>query len=228
MNRKTIWLYIFFTAAFVNLYANIFPNQLLSYISKPLLMIALGFHFWSNRKQNSYTNLILLGLFFAFLGDTFLMLRFGETNQELFFLLGLGSFLITQLCYFLAFWKYAGSNGFLKKQPWVVLPFLIYFVWNTYNLWYDMPTAFRLPVMVYSGVITMMAVSCFNLYKAIPQIPFQYLLIGVLLFVISDSLIGISQFKKAAIPYTGFLIMSTYIAAQYLIVKGSLLLEGKE
>ncbi len=225
MSKKNSWLYLFFLAAFVNLYANIFSNQLLSYISKPMLMISLGFHFWNNRKQNRYTNLILAGLFFAFLGDTFLMLRFGGTNEELFFLLGLGSFLITQLCYFIAFWTYAGSNGFLRKKPWIVLPFLIYFVWNTYNLWYDMPTAFRLPVMVYSGVITMMAVSCFNLYKTIPKIPFQYLLTGVLLFVISDSLIGISQFKKAAIPYTGFLIMSTYIAAQYLIVSGSLLLE---
>ncbi len=227
MNTKNTWLYLFFAAAFVNLYANIFPNQLLSYISKPLLMISLGFHFWNNRKQNRYTTLILVGLFFAFLGDTFLMLRFDGANQELFFLLGLGSFLVTQLCYFIAFWKYAGRNGFLRKQAWVALPFLLYFIWNTYNLWYDMPTAFRLPVMVYSGVITMMALSCFNLYKAIPKIPFQYLFIGVLLFVISDSLIGISQFKKATIPYTGFLIMATYIAAQYLIVKGSLLLEGE-
>ncbi len=227
MNTKNTWLYLFFTAAFVNLYAEIFPNQLLSYISKPLLMISLGFHFWNNRQQNQYTNLILTGLFFAFLGDTFLMLRFGETNQQLFFLLGLGSFLVTQLCYFIAFWTYAGGDGFLKKQPWIGFLFLLYFVGNTYNLWYDMPTAFRLPVLVYSGVITMMAVSCFNLYKAIPRNPFQYLMVGVLLFVISDSLIGISQFKKMAIPYTGFLIMSTYIAAQYLIVKGSLLLEGE-
>jgi len=230
LRKENIFLGLFLVATILNLLAELTFNQTLTYISKPLLMIFLGLHFWMHRKKNRYTNLILTGLFFAFLGDVFLLFKNQGDNQTLFFLLGLGSFLITQLCYFLAFLRYANWNGFVKKQPWVLLPFILFLIGNTYMLWGDVPAAFRLPVFIYSLVIASMAMSCVNLYKAILVRPFQYLFIGVLLFMLSDSLIGVSQFKKASvtIPYVGFLIMATYILAQYLIVKGSLLLEGKK
>ena len=52
----------------------------------------------------------------------------------------------------------------------------------------------------------------------------EYLIIGVLLFMLSDSLIGLNQFKKEAIqiPFPRLAIMGTYILAQLLIVKGSI------
>jgi len=111
-----------------------------------LLMIFLGFHFAINRRKNRYTNLILIGLFFAFLGDVFLLFKNQGARQTLFFLLGLGSFLITQLCYFFAFLGYAKGNGFAKKSPWILLPFIFFLIGNTYMLWGDLPAAFRLPV----------------------------------------------------------------------------------
>lgn len=230
LRKENIFLGLFFVATLLNLLAELTFNQTLTYISKPLLMIFLGFHFAINRRKNRYTNLILIGLFFAFLGDVFLLFKNQGARQTLFFLLGLGSFLITQLCYFFAFLGYAKGNGFAKKSPWILLPFIFFLIGNTYMLWGDLPAAFRLPVFMYSSVIASMAMSCMNLYKTIPTRPFQYLFIGVLLFMFSDSLIGVNQFKQASVsvPYAGFLIMATYIMAQYLIVKGSLLLEGEK
>lgn len=218
---KNTWLYLFFIASILNLFAEITYNQTLTYISKPLLMIFLGLYFWANRTINRFTNLILIGLFFAFLGDTLLMFRTGAAGQTNFFLFGLASFLLTQLCYAIAFLRRANRPSFLQRQPFMAIPFILYLVGNSFLLWGDLPNAFRLPVLAYSTVITLMAISCCNLYGSIPKEIFIPLMIGVLLFVLSDTLIGISSFKSE-IPYSGLLIMSTYIVAQYLIVESTL------
>jgi len=71
-----------------------------------------------------------------------------------------------------------------------------------------------------------MVLSATNLYSVIPNAIFVYLIIGVLLFMCSDTLIGVNQFKKETIqiPYPRLAIMSTYLIAQFLIVKGSIAL----
>jgi len=52
----------------------------------------------------------------------------------------------------------------------------------------------------------------------------SYLLvfIGSVIFVLSDSMIALDKFYRD-IPLAGFLIMLTYISAQYLIMRGLLL-----
>jgi len=227
ITQKSIWQLLFFIDAALNLYAEAVQNISLIYITKPLLMILLGVHFYFNKRDDTYfSKLILVGLFFSFLGDTFLMIRETGTNSELLFLLGLGSFLITQLLYFIAFLKYAKGKGFIRKKPWVALLFLGSLIGNYTFLSPDLPTAFKIPVLVYSTVITLMVVSCTNLFKEIPNSIFIFLIIGVLLFMCSDTLIGLNQFKKEAIqiPFPRLAIMSTYIAAQWLIVKGCIAL----
>jgi len=214
-------LLLFFLAAALNILAETLQSQTLIYISKPLLMIFLGWYFWNNRQSNRFTNFILIGLFFAFWGDTLLMFRTGASGQTHFFLLGLASFLLTQLFYARAFWGYSEKRGLVQQKPLVAIPFLLYLVGNSALLWGDLPTTFRLPVIAYSTIITLMAISCCNLYSLLPNDTFKIIMTGVLLFVLSDTLIGISSFKTK-IPYSGLLIMSTYIAAQYLIVKGTL------
>jgi uncharacterized membrane protein YhhN len=44
---------------------------------------------------------------------------------------------------------------------------------------------------------------------------------GAILFMISDSLIAINKFLEP-LPQSGFWIMTTYIGAQFLIVRGLL------
>lgn len=226
-HQKNIWQTLFFVDAALNLYAEAIQNISLIYITKPLLMILLGIHFYFHKSgDNFYGRLILVGLFFSFLGDTFLMFRETGTRSQQLFLLGLGSFLMTQLVYFFAFLKYVNGKGFVRKNPWIALLFLAFLIGNSIFLLPDLPTAFKIPVLVYSTVITLMVVSCTNLYQEIPNSIFVFLLIGVLLFMCSDTLIGLNQFKKEeiSIPFPRLAIMSTYIAAQWLIVRGSILL----
>lgn len=225
ISKKNIWLIFFSIDALLNLYAEAVQNIPLIYITKPLLMIFLGFHFYFNKATlSNYGKLILVGLFFSFLGDTFLMFRETGASSQQYFLLGLGSFLVTQGLYFLAFWKYANRKGYVRKHPWIALIFLAFLISNALFLLPDLPAAFKIPVFIYSTVITLMVLSCTNLYQEIPIAVFAYLIIGVLLFMCSDTLIGLNQFKKEEIqiPYPRIAIMATYIMAQFLIIKGSI------
>jgi len=227
LSKKNIWLILFAIDAGLNIFAEGIQNIPLIYITKPLLMIFLGLHFYFNKATDiNYGRLILVGLFFSFLGDTFLMFRETGARSQQFFLLGLGSFLMTQGLYFWAFWKYANGKGYIRKRPWIALIFLTFLISNSLFLLPDLPSDFKIPVLIYSTVITLMVLSATNLYGVIPNAIFIYLIIGVLLFMSSDTLIGLNQFKKEElqIPYPRLAIMSTYILAQFLIVRGSIAL----
>lgn len=231
LSKKNSWLILFTIDASLNIFAEGTQNIPLIYITKPLLMIFLGLHFYFNKATTTnYGQLILVGLLFSFLGDTFLMFRETGARSQQFFLLGLGSFLITQGLYFLAFLKYTKGKGYIRKHPWIALIFMAFLISNSLFLLPDLPSDFKIPVLIYSTVITLMVLSTTNLYGEIPSSIFSYLIIGVLLFMCSDTLIGLNQFKKEdlQIPFPRLAIMSTYILAQWLIVKGSIALLKKD
>jgi hypothetical protein len=64
-----------------------------------------------------------------------------------------------------------------------------------------------------------MAMSCLNLSGLLPATVFRPLFSGVLLFLLSDSILAADRFMSGhvALPFPGLLIMATYLAAQYLI-----------
>jgi uncharacterized membrane protein YhhN len=217
-----ILLYLFFALSFTNLWAEYQINHSLIYITKPLLVSLLAIFFYlENKEQNSrFRNLILAALVFSVFGDTFLM--FVEQNPEkpYFFILGLGSFLIAHLFYMTAFLTYpSAKTGYIKRKPQMVIPFLIFLVsFNTY-LYPAIPIALKVPVLLYSLAIVAMSLSAVNLNGKISDKSFVWLLCGVLLFVFSDTIIGLNKFMPEAVHWVNprILIMSTYLAAQLLI-----------
>ncbi|MGB1217990.1 MAG: lysoplasmalogenase family protein, partial [Saprospiraceae bacterium] len=80
---------------------------------------------------------------------------------------------------------------------------------------------FVFPVVVYSSVIVVMALACLNLKGRIPMGIFQLLFLGVVFFVISDTLIGINKFKTP-ILYGQSWIMLLYLTGQWLIMEGTI------
>ncbi|MEM1326233.1 MAG: lysoplasmalogenase [Bacteroidota bacterium] len=205
-------LLIFVLAAVVNLVANQTGATALVIISKPLLMTSLVGFFWRERKGVGCEIWLLIGLVFSFLGDCFLL-----GNSQLFFLFGLGSFLVTQFFYTIAFRRQIRQHSALSIAPLLlsVLPFLIYYVGVLSLLWATLPSDFRLPIVIYSTVITAMAIA--GTYLAI-QTKNWLLIVGAILFVISDSCIAIDKFTEIKLPVVRLLIMGTYIGAQLAIV----------
>lgn len=222
LNMKSkILLWCFFIVAIAELYGEVTENITIIYIAKPLLMITLSTYFFRSTIQDKsrFSLFILLGLIFSIGGDSFLMF-----DGSLYFMLGLGCFLITHVFYVIAFMTYQPlQNGFIQQRLWFILPFLIYLVVMLSFLWNDLDDM-KIPVIVYSSVICIMAITALNMKSRLPQNLFIVLFSGVLLFMFSDSVIALNKFKAETftIPYHHIIIMTTYITAQYLIAKSAI------
>jgi uncharacterized membrane protein YhhN len=210
MNRnQTV---IFFTISIINIVSGIIENEWLGYLTKPLLMITLGFFYFKHTQAslNKRDKIVLLALFFSCLGDTFLMF---QKQNHLYFLLGLGSFLLAQVCYVILFRQEGQSRHF----RW--LPFISYSCLLLFFLLNKLPSDFKIPIIIYSVVITLMGIRASE--RKVSDRSYQLVLIGAILFILSDSLIALSKFV-VTIPLSGLWIMATYVVAQYLIIQGLL------
>jgi uncharacterized membrane protein YhhN len=224
MAMKHALVILYALVGIINIYASSAGHTTLIYISKPALMLILLAHFLKEtpRPNNAAKWIMVAALVFSWLGDTFLMFVENPPNIEWFFLLGLAAFLFTHVCYAIYFTKLpAAGPPFLKRQPIWVLPFLAFLVGNTMTLWPGIPAEMKIPVAVYSSVIVLMALFCVNLRGRIPHQAFMSLFVGVMLFVVSDTLIGINKFRHA-VPYGQALIMIFYLAGQFFIVRGAI------
>ena len=78
-----------------------------------------------------------------------------------------------------------------------------------------------IPVMIYMIVILAMATSAFVRKGIVNKYSYNFVFIGAIFFMISDSILALNKFYEA-IPLANILIMTTYALAQYLIVIGIL------
>jgi uncharacterized membrane protein YhhN len=223
-NLSSIFISLYGILCAANLAAIAFQSETGNYFTKPLLITTLccWFYFETKNRSTAFSRFLLMGLFFSIAGDTFLM--FVKPGAEHFFLLGLGSFLVTHLFYITAFSKYPLlKNGLVWKKRWLIAPLLIYLSGFSWFIWAELPGDFRIPVVVYAAVITLMALSSLNLNGRTSRGAFQVIFSGAVLFVISDSLIALKKFKFPDAPEVpfGLAIMVTYLLGQYLIAKGT-------
>ena len=219
--------HLFYTSAFLYYW----QSQKDSFLRKqgfflPILIYILSFninllfHSETSSKPGTFKNIILLGvLIFLLAGDAWLM--FVESNPGIpyFFLLGLGSFLIAYLFYTIAFLYYRQSQkGYLLRRPGIFLPILIYILGFNLYLWQDIAVELRIPVLLYSIAIGGMLLAAINLFGKLSDQVFIGLLIGAILFIFSDTIIGLNKFKPGSISSVNprFLIMFSYAIAQLI------------
>ena len=169
----------------------------------PLAVIAF-------RVLPSPSHLLLGGaLAFSTLGDVFLDLR-GMFMQ------GLGAFLIAHLLYVALFvynWRRPVRLSANQQISLAALSFfsLAQMMW----LWPGLGQL-AVPVACYSGALTLMVASAI-----IGRFRQSWIVWGALLFLISDSLIGISKFKTP-VPLRDHLVWATYYLGQCGIALGFL------
>ena len=221
-----ILLPLFFILTFVNLAAEFTTSTWLIFATKPLLMVCLSLWFYLHNISfpSRFRNFILLGFIFSIFGDTFLMFNENGHESQHYFMLGLGSFLFTHVFYLLGFLSLDKEKvGLLRRKLFLILPFLLFLIGNIIFMWPDVPPPLRIAVAIYSTVIVSMAAGCMNLFDLVPSSMFWTLLAGVLLFVLSDSIIGLNKFKQHvfSLPSPRLLIMVPYLLSQYLIGIGS-------
>lgn len=173
-----------------------------------------------NRSESQGKNIWTLAAFafaFSFLGDLFLSDFLQEYSL---FLFGLIAFLVTHILYILIFRKlgarienlFKGYNAFASMGILVWASIVLYYLWPSLG-------SMGVAVAIYVLVIASMSISAFSLLSSTRQRPFFYLFAGAVLFMLSDMCIAIMKFSHE-MAYGRFIVMSTYLAAQFLILKG--------
>jgi uncharacterized membrane protein YhhN len=211
------WLYAFWAMALMNVGGEYLQNNTLIWLSKPLLMpFLLGWLMSVSPKPPRFLyQMVLVSLCLATLGDVLLLFARGADGQ-LFFMTGLGAFLLAHICYIISF----KSIPVRYQTPVIPIIFLMLLSFVLMRqLWPGLPDTLRIAVGLYAFTITLMGIFVLRLYKSIPNQVFFMLMGGALLFIGSDSMIALNKFS-APIPQAGVLIMATYILGQYFIVRG--------
>jgi uncharacterized membrane protein YhhN len=199
---------LFLIVLILEIYASIAYHQVLVYITKPLLMPILMLIAYQEGVKNKW---LYLALLFSFGGDVFLM--FSGTN---YFLLGLSSFLIAHVFYIVLFVPQAKFSFLIIAAFGVITAGYLTFLYP------HIAADFRPAVIGYCTVITLMGIVAASRKKSSNYV---YILVGAILFIISDSLIAFNKFY-APLPYNAFFVMTTYGAAQLLILEGWIKQEG--
>ena len=197
-------------------------NPQIDHIFKPFILIWIGGYFLLHSKHfdKKVVKLATYAFLFSWAGDLFMMFAV----ENLFFTLGLASFLVAQLWYaflFLRTINISGKKPFLKKKPVWMIPFIAFGLIIYIVLFPHLDIVLRIAIFVYILAILTMAAMALNRYGNGHPISFSLVFTGALFFVLSDTLIAINRFL-VEIPYEGLCVMSTYILAQFLIMKGIL------
>ena len=194
--------------------------RLVEYITKPVVILIFLLWLWTNGALHGVMLWFGLGLFFSLAGDVFLML------PKNLFLPGLVSFLIAHMLYLIGFNLSVTSISVLIL--FLVAPFLgvAYFLYRQLlrGLSACCEDKLKLPVTIYSTVISLMVVSAmFTLANPAWELPHAAIAsCGAVLFFISDSLLASNQFV-APLPHASTLIMATYHLGQAGIILGAAL-----
>lgn len=197
--------------------------QWIDYSFKPLIMIWIAAYFLSFAKKidREVIKFALGAFLFSWLGDILLMFH----QKFIFFILGLSAFLVAQVIFLFLFLRtieLSGKKSFLKKQPYWLIAYIAYGLIIYSILFNHLNPVLQIAVLMYMLAILGMSSMALNRFGNGHPRSFTFVFIGSLLFVISDSMIAINRFV-VSIPYEGLLIMSTYIGAQYFIMRGLLL-----
>lgn len=216
------WLWIFWLAVITDLTAVYFQWNEVRYVSKPAIVLSLLIYFSVSVKNIPGTLFFKLALLLSIAGDVALLFDDGD---PLYFMLGLGSFLMAHIAYIIAFIRIGNRHRQMQNDK----------AWPAPNIWRIATTLYvivlyltlkpyltglAMPVLVYACVLGLMLMTVAGAFPRLYSRPGIICLAGALFFVISDSLLAINKFYMG-FPYAGILIMLTYALAQYLLTTGA-------
>jgi uncharacterized membrane protein YhhN len=212
---KKFFLALFMLFAVAQLVAARFNLPLLHTFSKPLIVPALMGYYIYSYTGRPRSIAFMLALFFCWVGDVLLMFQ----SQ---FIMGLLAFLIGHLLY-IATWRHhrnpADQNTLSSlQQVRMALPIILYATGMVVVLYPHLGNL-RIAVLLYAAVLGYMVLQALFRYGGTNGASFAYVLGGSVLFMVSDSILAFDRFIQP-VQYGHFWIMLTYMAAQFMLVKG--------
>ncbi|MBK5272336.1 MAG: lysoplasmalogenase [Bacteroidia bacterium] len=216
--KKTYWIILFVLTLCMNIMGVVLKNETLQSISKPLLMIILVAYFISQTKFATVgvKKWLWGALFFSWVGDVVLLF---QQNQSIFFLMGLSAFLMAHIFYIIFFHGVRVIEN-VKSNLWLLVVVVIYYAVLISVLSPHLGDM-KLPVRIYGIVISFMFMLAMHMLFIKNKTAGRWMMIGALLFVISDSVLAINKFYQS-FKAAGIIIMLTYGLAQLFIIEGAI------
>ena len=186
----------------------------------PFLIFAVYFH-----ERFITKKILLTALTLSWIGDIILMFT---DKAEFYFIAGLIAFLLSHISYIILFSKQL--KIYLKKSKiifWVGVTAIAFYLIVMMLILLPSLGDLKIPVFVYALTISIMLLFALKGFLNWQKPANSYILIGAIIFLASDSILAFDKFY-APLQYSSFLIMATYLTAQYLIVTGILKLNKKK
>ena len=221
-NKLYLSVYIGFSVFYLLITA--FNQEAIARFLKPFLLPLLLVAVY-NSPAFTTKKLLLTALTFSWIGDVILLFA---DQGEIYFILGLVAFLVSHVFYIVLFSKQTISKTISNKLSFGagIGLILLYFFGMITTLGPKLGSL-TIPVVIYAVVISTMLFYALKGSFQWNTIPYQSVLIGAVFFISSDSILAFNKFDQP-IPYASFLIMITYLAAQFCIVWGILKLNQKK
>lgn len=185
----------------------------------PIILMIYYIHEKNKSKNELVSNLVKYGLIFSLVGDILLM-----ANDTSSFVLGTSFFMVAHVIYIFAF--RVGEKVKKLENKFVVMRkvgYAIVFVallLNEYDLWDKVPS--RIVFIPYIAILAFENIVSLERYEKTQNSSFFFVLIGVLLFTISDNLLGFLKFNAIKTDLGRMVIMFTYYGGQYFLMHGAL------
>lgn len=204
--------------SFIYLILIFFDFKNLNYFLKPLLMLILMLAVFFSQEFPS-KKILLFALFFSWGGDVILL--FSDLSN-IYFIVGLVSFLLSHIFYIFLFGKQKKSDKLInvRKFAFGVSILTGYFAVFICFLFAHLNNL-KIPVLIYIITISTMFIFALKGFLTWNREGKTKILIGAIFFIISDSILSLNEFYTNIMHGT-FYVMTTYIVAQFLIVKGIL------
>ena len=215
---KTVFLVLFFCFAAVHLVASFFDKKSVRYATKAFILLFLLLYYLFSAKEKS--GLMIAALVGSLIGDIFFM-----PPGLVFFAVGGAGFLVSQVCFIL---RYAQLTDFSAvNYPLVAVCFAVYFVaaflvFKKLKNGSDAKTLFgMIAYLAFNG-----AMNLFAFMLLLSRLSFGSVLVffGAASFYVSDILLFFNDFYKRPLRRKYFLVMLTYIIAEFCITQGVLMI----
>jgi uncharacterized membrane protein YhhN len=214
-----LFLWIALLVALLDWIAVAMNWKTLEYFAKPGVMLALLAWMWQSGAISGQATWFAAGLIFSLAGDIFLMLPAEQ------FIAGLVAFLLAHLAYLVGFNPTPPPLNLASLIPAVLLGLVAGQIYRgvAAGLAASNNDNLRLPVLVYSGAISLMLLSALltlvrDEWNAGPALLVSA---GALLFFLSDTFLAWNKFV-VPLTYGKLRVIITYHLGQILIVIGAM------
>ncbi|MBP9793587.1 MAG: lysoplasmalogenase [Flavobacterium sp.] len=200
-----------------------FEKEAIAWYLKPLLLPCL---LLAVNESNAFPTkkLLTFALVFSWIGDVILLFA---DKAEIYFILGLISFLIAHFVFIILFIKQQAYKTPNKILFGLGILFVVGYLYVMLTLLFPTLGDLKIPVSVYAFTISLMLAMAIRGGLTWRK-PLNLLILnGAFSFVVSDSILAMNKFYTA-LPNASLLIMATYIVAQYLITFGILKLNERQ